>query len=117
MGLKEIRRRWTARTDELHSASLQERYAGLGEAPMANAPVRIPVRLVGEVTRHRIVPRAGSPVLELTVSDGTGEIVTIFTGRLTLGGLGHGRGVEIHGVPYVERGRTVMLNPEYRLLG
>ena len=50
------------------------------------------------------------------MSDGTGDLVVVFTGRRTIGGMGHGRGVLFEGVAHQERGRLVLLNPAYTLL-
>jgi hypothetical protein len=116
VGLKDLKRRLSAGGAELHQSTLQSRYAGLGETPMGETPERTPVRMCGEVTRQKIVPRAGSPVMELTISDGTGDVVVIFTGRRSISGLSHGRGVELTGVAHYEHGRLVMLNPAYTLL-
>ncbi len=62
------------------------------------------------------MPRSGSPALEIVVCDGTGDAVAVFTGRRTVGGLEHGRGVLIEGVAHDEHGRRVILNPAYTLL-
>jgi RecG-like helicase len=116
VGLRDLKRRLSAGSAELHQSSLQSRYVGRGETSIGEMPERTPVRMCGEVTRQKIVPRAGSPVMELTVSDGTGDIIVIFTGRRSVSGLSHGRGVELAGVAHRERGRLVMLNPAYTLL-
>ena len=63
-----------------------------------------------------MAPRAGSPTLEVVVSDGTGEAVAVFTGRRRIGGVDHGRGMLLEGVAHHERGRLVVLNPAYTLL-
>lgn len=114
--LKGFRRRLTASLDEIHADRLQDRYAGLHLVPISEAPMRVPVRLGGEIQRMKMVPRAGSPSVEIVVSDGTGEVAAVFTGRRSIGGLQHGRGVVIEGVAHEERGRRVILNPAYTLL-
>jgi hypothetical protein len=116
MGLKDFRNRISASSRELHSKSLHSRYASRVDVTISDAPLRVPVVLQGEVKRQKVVPRAGSPVIELTISDGTGDIAVIFTGRRAIGGLSHGRGVRLEGVAHLENGRTVMLNPAYTLL-
>jgi hypothetical protein len=116
MGLKDLRKRLATSTSEIQNESLQDRYLGRAGVCIADAPLRVPVVLCGEVTRQKLVPRAGSPVLELTVADGSGEIYVIFTGRRHIQGLSHGRGVVLEGVAHHERGRLVILNPAYTLL-
>jgi hypothetical protein len=103
-------------TKAMHQEKLQDKYAKQAECAIADAPMRVPVRVCGEVQRQRLVPRAGSPVLEVVVSDGTADAFALFTGRRSLGGLHHGRGVLIEGVAHLERGRRVFINPSYTLL-
>jgi amino acid transporter len=83
---------------------------------IAEAPLRTRVKLVGEVTGVRVVPRAGSPSLELTLNDGTGTALLVFTGRRRIAGMDPGRALEIEGVAREEHGRIVVLNPQYTLL-
>jgi hypothetical protein len=64
----------------------------------------------------RVVPRAGSPSLEVTVADGTGRAVAVFLGRKSLPGVSPGRSIVIEGVGREEGGRTVLLNPAYTIL-
>ena len=64
----------------------------------------------------RTVPRSGIPALEIVVCDGTGDAIAVFTGRRSIGGLEHGRGVMLEGVAHHEHGRLVILNPAYTLL-
>ena len=45
----------------------------------------------------RIVPRAGAPALEVTVSDGRGSVVGVFLGRRRIAGLSPGRKVAFEG--------------------
>ncbi len=116
VGLKDKMKRLTATVEELDAVRLQDRFCNVACTAIATAPKRQPVRLGGEVQRMRIVPRAGSPSLEVVVSDGSGEAVAVFTGRRSLGGIEHGRSVLLEGVAHDERGRTVLLNPAYTLL-
>ena len=64
-----------------------------------------------------VAPRHGVPSLEVVVSDGTGDAVAVFTGRRSIAGIEHGRGMVIEGVAREERGRRIMLNPAYTLIG
>ena len=79
-------------------------------------PLRVPIRLVGEVTGLRVVLRAGSSSLEVTINDGTGPALLVFTGRRRIAGIDPGRAVEVEGVARDDHGRVVLLNPKYTLL-
>ena len=116
MAFRDMKRRMTASLQELDAARLQDRYVGLGLTPIGEAPTRVPIRVGGEVKRLLMAPRAGSPTLEVVVSDGTGEAVAVFTGRRRIGGVDHGRGMLLEGVAHHEHGRLVVLNPAYTLL-
>src|SRR3954451_21820758 len=78
---------------EIDRQRLQARYsAGNGTSThAAEGPMRTRVTLVGEVTGVRVVPRAGSPSLEVTLNDGTGTVLLVFTGRRRIAGIDPGR--------------------------
>jgi hypothetical protein len=116
VGLRDLKRRLTTAPEELHNETLRQRYRVAGTTAIADLPLRTRSRVAGEIKRIRTVPRSGVPALEIVVCDGTGDAVAVFTGRRSLGGLEHGRGVLIEGVAHDERGRRVILNPAYTLL-
>jgi hypothetical protein len=117
VGLRDLRKKLGKSVEELHKERLRERYCAGGEVtPIGDAAERVPVRLSGEVRRLHTVPRSGVPALEIVVSDGTGDVVAVFTGRRSMGGMDHGRGVVLEGVAHRERGRLVVVNPAYTLL-
>jgi RecG-like helicase len=116
VGLKDLAKRLTSSVEDLDKARLQTRYEGLDLTHIGECPTRRPVRVGGEVTAMQVVPRAGSPWLEVTISDGSGRAIAMFTGRRRIGGLEPGRGVLLEGVCRKERNRTVLLNPAYTLL-
>jgi hypothetical protein len=116
MGFRDIGKRLKASVEELDNARLQGRFVGKELTPIDELPLRKPIRVGGEVTRMRITPRSGTPALEVVVCDGTGDLVVVFTGRRTIGGMGNGRGVLFEGVAHEERGHPVLLNPAYTLL-
>jgi len=107
-----------ASTDDLHRERLTDRFdrAALGTVEIAGMPMRCRVRIAGEVARLRVVPRAGSPSLEVTVDDGTGRALVIFTGRRRIIGIDPGRGVVIEGTAREVHNRAVLMNPSYTLL-
>jgi hypothetical protein len=101
---------------ELDRTRLQDRYRGLDMTSICDVGLRKPCRVAGEVQGLRVVPRAGSSTVEVTVTDGSGRAVAVFLGRHRLPGLEPGRGVVLEGVARKEGGRTVLLNPAYTLL-
>jgi len=114
--LDRLRRTLGRTTDDLHAESLQRRFGADDATPIGSASERGFTRVRGEVAGLQVVPRAGAPSLEVTVDDGSGRAVVVFTGRTRVGGLDPGRPVEVDGMARRERGRLVFLNPEYRLL-
>lgn len=116
MGLRDLTKRLKATVDELDDERLQERFSGLGLTSMGDMLARTPVRVGGEITRMRVAPRSGVQAFEITVDDGTGTAVAVFTGRRHLAGVEHNRAIVLEGVARAERGRLVMLNPAYTLL-
>ena len=58
--------------------------------PLDQLPLRIPVRVAGEISSVRIVPRAGAPALEVTISDGRGSVVAVFLGRRRIAAMSPG---------------------------
>jgi hypothetical protein len=105
-------------TDDLHRERLSGRFDAdqLGTIPIAGAPFRTRIRIVGEVARMRVVPRAGSPSLEVTIDDGTARALVIFTGRRRIGGIEPGRSLVVEGTAREQHSKAVLMNPEYRLL-
>lgn len=116
MGLRDLGRRLRASVDELDSERLQDRFAGLSLTPIGQMVLRTPVRVGGEVKRMRIAPRNGVAAFEIVLSDGTGDVVAVFTGRRSIAGIEHGRAIVVEGVGHDERGHRVLLNPAYTLL-
>lgn len=116
MGLRDLAKRLRTTVDELDDRRLQDRFSGLGLISIGEMTPRTPVRVGGEITRMRVAPRSGVPAFEITVDDGTGTAVAVFTGRRHLAGVEHNRAVVLEGVARVERGRLMMLNPAYTLL-
>src|SRR5688572_24827817 len=116
MGLRDKLRRMGASDEELEQERLQQRCNAMGVTPTSEVPLRAPIRVGGEIRKVQIVPRAGSPSLEVTVADGYGKAVGVFTGRRHIAGLTIGRNVVLEGVSRKERNRLVVLNPKYTLI-
>ncbi len=79
-------------------------------------PLRVPVRVAGEITSVRIVPRAGAPALEVTISDGRGSVVAVFLGRRRIAAMSPGRRIIAEGVPVARGPERLVYNPWYRFL-
>ena len=116
MGVKSLGQRLRASVDDLERARLMERCHGLGITSLDEAVPRRPARVGGEIHRVVIAPRHGVPNLEVKVSDGTGSVTAVFTGRRKIIGVEHGRTVILEGVPVPEREGLVMFNPAYTLI-
>ena len=116
MGLRDLAKRLSASVEQIDEERLQDRFSGLRLTPLGELQARVPARVGGEVSRTRIVPRSGVPAFEITVADGTGTAVAVFTGRRYVAGLEHNRAVVLEGVARTDRGRLVLMNPAYTLL-
>jgi hypothetical protein len=82
-----------------------------GTTRIAQCPSRKPVRIAGVVKRLTIRPREDS--MEAVISDGTGEVAAVWTGRSHIPGLALGSRVTLEGVLGSERGRVRVVNPRY----
>jgi RecG-like helicase len=116
VALRKAMQRLTKPVDELDREALGRYCDDLGGTPMNQITVRTPIRVVGEVRAVRIVPRAGAPALEVTVSDGRGSVVAVFLGRRKIAGMSPGRRVLLAGVAGRDANRVIVYNPEYILV-
>ena len=116
MARRSLRQRLGSSVTELERTRLQKRFNGLDLTPLADVALRRPIRVGGEVSRIVIAPRSGVPTLEVMVTDGTGTITAVFTGRRRIAGLEHGRAVILEGVAVRERDQTLVFNPAYTLV-
>ena len=117
MALRKAMERLRTPVDELDRKALREYCDRLGVTPMDKISPRTPISVAGEIRTVRIVPRAGAPALEVTVSDGRGAVVAVFLGRRKLAGMSPGRRVFLNGFVGVDGRRLLIYNPEYELLG
>jgi hypothetical protein len=116
MGVKDFVKRLGASPEEHDRARLVDFCDALGLTPIGDLPLRTPVRFAGEVTSLRLVPRAGAPAVEVTVSDGRSAAVAVFLGRGRVRGITPGRRLILEGVPVREGSETLVYNPGYELL-
>src|SRR5437899_11293603 len=120
MALKKMLERLSKPVRELDQEKLRAFCETHGEAtPIKQVHPREDAIIVGEIASLRIVPRAdGSQWLEATVTDGTGTVVVMWTGRRRIAGVNPGQKISIHGrgSPSGPGRRLLLLNPEYELL-
>ena len=120
MALKGALRRLRTPVSELDRARLKDYCASVaGTTRIAELAPRQEATVVGEISSLRIVPRPdGSSWLEATLTDGTGALVAMWTGRTHNAGVKPGRCLTVRGrgSPTGPGGRLVILNPWYELL-
>lgn len=117
MALRKVVERLTKPVEEQDREALAEFCRRLGVTTMDKVADRVPTRVGGEVRTVRIVPRAGAPALEVTVTDGRGSVTAVFLGRRKIAGMSPGRRLILEGVPCPDGARHLVFNPEYELLG
>ena len=114
--LPSLRERLALTVADIDARRLQRRFEGVEVSWIGDVAERQPARFGGEVrSQHRAAP-AGRPMLRVTVSDGTGTAVAVFTGRTRIRGLEAGGAVLFEGVGRREHGQLVVINPAYTLL-
>lgn len=112
----ELRERLVSSVVEVDARRLQRRFHGVEMSPIADVKERRPARFGGEV-RSQLRSAPGSrPSLRVTVDDGTGSAVAVFTGRSRIFGIDAGRAILFEGVARRDRGQLVVYNPAYTLL-
>ena len=89
-----------------------------GAVSIVDLPPRAEGTVVGEITSLRIVPRAGSPSLEATITDGSGSLVVVWTGRRKIAGVTPGKRLVVsgRGAATGPKGRLLIFNPSYELI-
>ncbi|MGZ8566823.1 MAG: OB-fold nucleic acid binding domain-containing protein [Actinomycetota bacterium] len=88
-----------------------------GSVRIADAPLREPVKIAGQIRRLTVFPMQDNESLEAVVSDGSGEIVVRFMGRRAIGGLSLGTKVVLDGVLGEQRDVVRMINPRLEFTG
>lgn len=83
---------------------------------IAEALPRRRVVVLGQVTHMRARPTDGIPSLAVTISDGTGSVTAVWTGRRAIGGIALGRRLALEGVGRPVGDRLEFTNPSYELL-
>jgi hypothetical protein len=84
--------------------------------PIAETQPRQRVCVCGKVIRMTARPTAGQPALAISISDDTGTVTAVWTGRREIGGVTLGRKIAISGVPVLHGDHLEFTNPGYTLL-
>ena len=119
MAFRKLLHRLTISDAELDRERLRRFCTDLpGVTPIGEALARQEITVAGEISSLRLVPRAGTPSLEVTVSDGSGSMVVVWTGRRNIPGVAPGKRLVLtgRGTPQGPGGRLTVLNPRYELL-
>ena len=117
MAFKKMVERLTKPVDELDRQELSSYCDARQFEAMDHLTPRQSVQVGGEVRAVRIVPRAGAPALEVTVSDGRGQVVAVFLGpaqdrRAVAGPAGRGRRASSRATASA----SIVFNPIYEIL-
>jgi RecG-like helicase len=120
MGIRSFAKRLTTPVSDLDSASLRDFCAEHVECQKISEVVaREEASVVGEISSVRIVPHNGQPWLVASISDGTGYIEVMWTGRREIAGVTPGKRLVVSGrfAPARPGGKTMkLMNPAYELL-
>jgi RecG-like helicase len=84
--------------------------------PIGEIAPRQHVCVLGKVIRMTARPTSGQPALAISISDDTGSVTAVWTGRREIGGISLGRRVAIEGVPVRRGDHLEFTNPAYTLL-
>ncbi|MFM2071679.1 MAG: hypothetical protein RLZZ623_1942 [Actinomycetota bacterium] len=94
-----------------------EEHSGVGAVvDIRDALPRARVRVRGQVTRMRARPTSGLPALAVSITDATGTVTAVWTGRRSIGGITLGRSIVIEGVAVQHGAALEFTNPAYTLL-
>ena len=84
--------------------------------PICDTQARQMVCVSGKVIRMTARPTSGQPALAISISDETGTVTAVWTGRREIGGVTLGRKIAIEGVPVLRGDHLEFTNPHYTLL-
>jgi hypothetical protein len=112
----ELHARLVGSVAEADARRLQRRFNGVEMSRIAEVEDRRPARFGGEVRSQQRSAPGTRPSLRVTINDGTGSAVAVFTGRSRIFGIEAGRPILFEGVARRERGQLIVYNPAYTLL-
>jgi cytochrome c-type biogenesis protein CcmE len=111
-------RRWSRRlseTDEERLAQQVSEWAATVKdaVRMEGAPMRQRLKLAGVVNRISVVPGQGGDSLEAVLTDGTGEVTAVWTGRRAIPGMFLGTRMIVEGVLVQQGSSRRLVNPAF----
>jgi RecG-like helicase len=83
---------------------------------IADMQARQYVCVSGKVTRMTARPTSGQPALAVRISDESGTVTAVWTGRRSIGGITLGRRIAIKGIAVGRGTKLEFTNPSYTLL-
>jgi hypothetical protein len=110
------RERLSASAATLDALHLQERWVGVPVTQIAQVVERRPARFGGEVRSQWRSAHGSAPALRVTITDGSGTAVLVFSGRSSIAGIESGRALLVEGVGRRTGQRLVVRDPAYTLL-
>lgn len=110
-------RRLIATQDEIAHDELAQGARNSGAEAVCDCRVRSRVVLQGLVSMVTLTPMGARNWLEANLDDGTGQVTLIWMGRRAIPGIEPGRRLRVEGRLADDRGRRVIYNPQYQLLG
>ncbi len=120
MGFRSFAKRLTTSVSDLDSEALREFCSDHSACQkIADVVPREEASVVGEISSVRIVPHNGQPWLVASISDGTGYVEVMWTGRREIAGVTPGKRLVVSGrfAPARPGSKTLnLMNPAYELL-
>jgi len=101
--------------EAIDASELREEARESGHQAVEECRDRQQVTLSGTLRAVTLRPRAGTPVLEAELYDGSGTVTLVWIGRRRIAGIDAGRRVVVSGRVAVQPDRRVMYNPRYEL--
>ena len=114
MPLRRLFRRFAQTDEERLAEEVKEwAYTVPDTIRIGGAPIRMPVKLAVVVRRITVRPSDTGDSLEAVLSDGTGEVRAVWTGRRSIPGLSLGTRMILEGTIGEERGTRRIVNPRF----
>jgi RecG-like helicase len=114
-GLRSVWERLTSSAEEEDAAQLLDTTEQLGLVPAAECCDRQRVTVHGSIRSVRMLPRAGSPALEVELFDGSGSLTLVWLGRRRIHGVECGRTLTASGLVSIVGDQRIIYNPRYEL--
>jgi hypothetical protein len=107
--------RLTTSHTELDAEELQQETRDSGATLICDCGDRERVQVTGTLRAVTLRPRAGVPVLEAELWDGSGRLSLAWLGRRRIAGIEPGRTIVAYGRIAMTNGQRTIFNPRYEL--